>query len=143
MQSVSPVFTDNEVQWEHPIAKNQPEYLEVIGLPVSLQIVDKVSKQIRILSKWGTAIRFRLSDEERAAIAAGHDLVVTQLNFNNPITPLNLQILPDRTAPIFGEQVDLPTIEEIRAAQDGEECPKDEKVVSISSVPDASGDSTD
>jgi hypothetical protein len=43
-----------------------------------------------VLSRW------RLTDEERAAIAAGADVVLTLLTFGHPLTPSHLQVaLPD------------------------------------------------
>jgi hypothetical protein len=63
MQSVSPVWTDAEVEIERVIALDQPQYQPIIILPVRYS--DGTS---------GLSVRFRLSDEERAAIAAGEDL---------------------------------------------------------------------
>jgi hypothetical protein len=36
--------------------------------------------------------RFELTEEERAAIVCGADIVMTQLTFRNPFQPVNLQI---------------------------------------------------
>jgi hypothetical protein len=102
MQSVSPVFTDEEVQFEREIAKNQPQYSSVIGLPVTLRIVDQNNPtQFKDVPDWGIAIRFRLSPEERAQVAAGLDLVVTQLTFGKQLSPMNFQFCPAKTKPVF------------------------------------------
>jgi hypothetical protein len=101
MQSVSPVFTKEETQFEYEIAKNQPEYLPVIGLPVTLKIIDPTNGASKEIPNWAIAVRFRLSEEERAQIAAGLDLVVTQLTFGKPLAPMNLQLCPAATKPIF------------------------------------------
>lgn len=102
MQSVSPVFTLEEVQHEREIAKNQPEYLTVIGLPVTLRLINKDDPtKTKDVPDWAIAIRFRLNDEERAAVAAGLDLVVTQLTFGKPLAPMNLQFCHSATKPVF------------------------------------------
>lgn len=101
MKSVSPVFTLEEVQFEREIAKNQPEYSTVIGLPVTLEIIDEKTGESKRVPDWAVAIRFRLSDEERAAVAAGLDLVVTQLVFGQQLHPMNLQFCHSATKPVF------------------------------------------
>jgi hypothetical protein len=101
MQSVSPVFTDGEVQFEREIAKNQPEYTAVIGLPVTLEIIDPKSGESKRVPDWAISVRFRLSPEERAQVAAGLDLVVTQLTFGKPLAPMNFQFCPAKTKPVF------------------------------------------
>jgi hypothetical protein len=48
--------------------------------------------------------RWRLTDEERTAIAAGADIVFTQLTFGMPFQPIHLQVtMPDET-PVLIEQ---------------------------------------
>lgn len=79
MQSISPVFTENEVELERVIALDQPEYLPIIILPI--QYSD---------GNIGAAVRFKLSDEERRAITEGADLVVTELTFGRAFTPINI-----------------------------------------------------
>jgi hypothetical protein len=85
MNSVSPVWTEKEVEAEHVIALDQPQYEPIILLPF------KYSD--------GTiagSVRFRLSDEERKTIADGGDLIVTELTFGGPFTPLHLAVrMPD------------------------------------------------
>lgn len=108
MQSVSPVFTDEEVQFEREIAKNQPEYLTVIGLPVTLQILDREDpNKTQLVENWAISIRLRLTPEERAKVAAGLDLVVTQLTFGKDLAPMNFQFCPAKTKPVF-EMIDTP-----------------------------------
>lgn len=102
MQSVSPVFTEAEVQFEYEIAKNQPEYVPVIGLPVTLQVLDRNDPEVkREVKNWAVAIRFRLSPEERAQVAAGLDLVVTQLVFGKALHPMNFQLCQPGTKPVI------------------------------------------
>lgn len=77
MDSVSPVWSEKEVETERVIALEQPEYLPIVGLPV--RFADNTP---------GMSVRFRLTDEERAMIAKGADLVITELTFGGPFTPL-------------------------------------------------------
>lgn len=85
MQSVSPVWTEDEVELERVIALDQPQYIPIIVLPVRYS--DGIS---------GMVVRFRLSDEDRKAIADGADLMVSELTFGNPFTPISIQCLhPD------------------------------------------------
>jgi hypothetical protein len=88
MQSVSPVWTDAEVEIERVIALDQPQYQPIIILPVRYS--DGTS---------GLSVRFRLSDEERAAIAAGEDLVITELTFGGSFTPLNVMVCKPNESP--------------------------------------------
>lgn len=101
MRSVSPVFTEAEVQFEYEIAKNQPEYNSVIGLPVTLQLISKEDGSAKEIPNWAISIRFRLSDEERAQIAAGEDLVVSQLTFGKQLAPMNFQFCKPGEKPSF------------------------------------------
>jgi hypothetical protein len=91
MQSVSPVWTEKEVEIERVIALDQPEYAPIIVLPVRFQ--DGVS---------GLSVRFRLTDEERKALADGDDLIITEMSFGGPFTTLSMQICKPDTNP-FGE----------------------------------------
>lgn len=142
MQSVSPVFTEEEVQFEREIAKNNPEYLAVIGLPVTLQIVDRDDPtKTKSVPDWAIAIRFRLSDEERAAVAAGLDLVVTQLTFGKKLAPMNLQLCLPATKPLFEMRDEPPmsAVEEIERGGDGfgEGNDPSGKVLQMPSLPSA------
>jgi hypothetical protein len=91
MQSVSPVWTEKEVEIERVIALDQPEYAPIIVLPVRFQ--DGVS---------GLSVRFRLTDEERKALADGDDLIITEMSFGGPFTPLSMQICKPETNPFGG-----------------------------------------
>jgi hypothetical protein len=128
MQSVSPVFTKEETQFEYEIAKNQPEYLPVIGLPVTLKIIDPTNGASKEIPNWAIAVRFRLSEEERAQIAAGLDLVVTQLTFGKPLAPMNFQLCPAATKPIFEMRDEEPS------AADLDEIARDEKVMDLREI---------
>lgn len=108
MRSISPVYTKDEVQFEHEIAKDQPAYIPVIGLPVTLQIIDPRTFEKRELTNWAIAVRFEFSDEERAAVAAGQDLVVTQLVFGKPLSPMNIQICKSGEKPLFEMAMEEP-----------------------------------
>lgn len=79
MNSVSPVWTEKEVESERVIALDQTQRDPIILLPF------KYSD--------GTiagSVRFRLSDDERKAVAEGADIIVTELTFGGPFTPLSL-----------------------------------------------------
>jgi len=65
------------------LGKDQPEYLPLPA--VYLQ-----TPELPMLTRW------RLSEAERAQIAAGADIVLTQLTFNRGFAPVHLQIsMPD------------------------------------------------
>lgn len=81
MESISPVYTEAEVGIERVIALDHPEYKPIIVLPI--QYDDGTS---------GMTVRFQLSDEERKAIADGGDLLVTELTFGAPFTPISIQV---------------------------------------------------
>jgi hypothetical protein len=50
-----------------------------------------------VLSRW------RLTDEEREQIAAGADIVMTQLTFDDPFRPTHLQVtMPDEYPVLLG-----------------------------------------
>ena len=91
MQSVSPVWTEKEVEIERVIALDQPEYAPIIVLPVRFS--DGFS---------GLSVRFRLTDEERKALADGDDLIITEMSFGGPFTPLSMQICRPDTNPFEG-----------------------------------------
>lgn len=82
MDSVSPVWTDEEVHSECVVSLDQPQYFPIVILPV-----------VYAGGIVGMSVRFRLSDEERKAIADGGDLVVTELTFvENRFTPVNVKV---------------------------------------------------
>jgi len=102
MKSVSPVFTQEEVVFETEIAKDQNQYVGVIGLPVTLHVIDPKNPDVKkIVPNWAIAVRFRLSDEERAQVAASLDLVVTQLTFGKQLAPMNFQLCEAGKKPVF------------------------------------------
>jgi hypothetical protein len=88
MDSVSPVWTEAEVEMERVIALDQPDYAPIVALPVRYS--DGLS---------GMSVRFRMSDDERKAIADGADLVITELTFGGPFTPIALQLCKPNTGP--------------------------------------------
>ena len=81
MESISPVWTEDEVPIERVIALDQPEYLPIVVLPIRYS--DGVS---------GMVVRFRPSEEERKAIAGGGDIVITELTYGLPFTPINVSV---------------------------------------------------
>jgi hypothetical protein len=114
MNSVSPVFTDAEVEHERVIALDQPEYVPIVVLPIALQVLNDGDKDVitkdgqtvppgalYAVEDWGKCLRFRFTEEERAQIAAGCDLIVTELVFGRPFTPINLQLRQPNERPEF------------------------------------------
>jgi len=79
MDAVSPVMPGSE-SIEIVLGKDQPEYL-----PLPCVYLDATSRPM--------VTRWRFSEEERAAIAAGADLVFTQLTFGFPFQPIHLQVV--------------------------------------------------
>ena len=86
MQSVSPVFSEKEVELEKVIALDQPEYVPLIGLPV-----------IYPDGLRGVAVRFRLTEEEKKLVADGGDSLITELTFGGKFTPISIWISDERT----------------------------------------------
>jgi hypothetical protein len=101
MQSVSPVFSKNEVEWERVIAREQKEYIPLIGLPMDIEATDKATGEIKMIRYAAVAVRWRLSDDERAKIMGGADIVVTEMVFGQPFTPLNFQFCQPDERPEF------------------------------------------
>ena len=90
MNSVSPVLTESEVEAEQVIALDQPQYYPIISLRVTFNDKDGDEKSV------ATMTRFRFSDKERDAIAAGADLILSQPH-HGPLMPIGLQLaMPDR-----------------------------------------------
>lgn len=73
------------------LGKDQPEYV-----PLPAVYLDTPS--CPMITRW------RLSDEERAQIACGADIVLQQLTFLRPFSPVNLQVVFPEDAPIFVEE---------------------------------------
>ena len=67
MDSVSPVWTENEVESEQVIALGSEEFYPIIVARVRFSDGSP-----------GSVTRFRLTDKEREAIAAGADLLLSQ-----------------------------------------------------------------
>jgi hypothetical protein len=88
MDSVSPVWTEEQVGIERVIALDQSQYLPIVVLPVRYS--DGTS---------GLSVRFRLSDEERKAVAEGADVVVTELTFGADFTPIDIRFCVAGKAP--------------------------------------------
>lgn len=64
----------------------------------SLPVVYLNNPCVPMLTRW------RFSDAERAQIAAGADLVLTQLTFGEPFRPVHLQVsMPDEHPILLGE----------------------------------------
>ena len=77
MTAISPVLTDEFVPLEVVYAKDQPEYNP---LPVIR------NRQGVVLSGW------KLTDQEREAIAAGADILLSVWTFHQPLQPLLMEI---------------------------------------------------
>jgi len=95
MQSVSPVWSDEEIPIERVIALDQPEYEPIIVLPIRYS--DGLS---------GLAVRFRLTDEERKHVAEGADILITELTFGMPFTPIHVCTSSPNTNP-YEENTDM------------------------------------
>jgi hypothetical protein len=90
MNSVSPVLTDHETGAERVIALDQKQYYPVISLQVTFNDKDGEQKDV------ATYTRFRFSDKDREAIAAGADLLLSQPH-HGPLMPIGLQLArPDQ-----------------------------------------------
>ena len=102
MQSVSPVFTEEEVQFERVIALDQPQYQPVVALHMNMNVrVHPETGETELLENFMMAIRMRLTDDERKAIADGADLIVTELNWGKPFTPINIQVCQPGERPLL------------------------------------------
>ena len=89
MVSVSPVLTANEVEYEQVVALDQqPEYYPIIVARVRCTDGSPASYT-----------RFRFSDEERAAIANGADLLLSQPHHRS-MMPIGLQLAMKDSYPI-------------------------------------------
>jgi hypothetical protein len=84
------VLTEYEVEAEQVIALDQPQYYPIISLRVTFNDKDGDEKSV------ATMTRFRFSDKDRDAIAAGADLILSQPH-HGPLMPIGLQLaMPDR-----------------------------------------------
>ena len=90
MRPVSPVVPGSGLT-EVILAENQPQYLP-------LPVVRLPGKSCPMVSRW------RPTHEERMEIAAGADIVLTQLTFGNLFHPVFLQTaMPDETPELASE----------------------------------------
>lgn len=80
MNSVSPVLTEHEIDAEQVIALDQPEFLPIVI--ARIHYGDGTP---------GSLTRFRFTEQERAAIAAGADLILSQPH-HGPMMPIGLQL---------------------------------------------------
>lgn len=89
MEAVSPVMPGSE-GIEIVLGKNQRQYIPLPAVYLSTPTVP-------MLTRW------RFSDEERAQIAAGADIVLTQLTFGTPFSPVHLQVsMPNEHPELVG-----------------------------------------
>lgn len=91
MESVSPVFTEHEVEAERVVALDQPQYVPIIVLRV--QYGD---------GSLGTVTRYRLSDKERQLVAGGADILISQPH-HGPLMPIGLQLAMRDSYPVAEE----------------------------------------
>lgn len=92
MMPVSPVMPGSG-PIEHILAKDQPEYE-----PLPMVYLDRDDRPV--ISRW------RFTDEERALISQGADIVLTQLTFQQLFQPVHLQVTMPDANPILIEEVD-------------------------------------
>ncbi len=90
MRAVSPVMIGSG-PIEIVLAKEQKEYT-----PLPVVYLDTRARPM--ISRW------RLDDDERAAIAAGADIVLQQLTFQMPVQPVNLQVVMPNDDPVLVEE---------------------------------------
>jgi hypothetical protein len=91
MEAVSPVLPGSE-PIEIVIGKDQPQYEK-------LPVVYLNGDHRPMISRW------RLNLFERAAIAAGADIVLTQLTWCNKFQPVHLQVCAADEMPVLLEEV--------------------------------------
>lgn len=89
MNSVSPVWTNKEVELERVIALDQQQYSPIIVLPMMYED-----------GTMGIAVRFSFTEQERNLIAKGADLVITELTFGGSFTPLHIQLVKPEEKPL-------------------------------------------
>lgn len=90
MKPVSPVMVGSE-PIEIVLGELQPEYD-----PLPAVYLDTPSRPM--ITRW------RLTDEERDAIAAGADVVLQQMTFRKPFQPVNLQVVARDESPMLMEE---------------------------------------
>lgn len=62
---------------------------------------ETVQRMEAIQGRHPVAMRRRLSDADRARIAAGADIMVTTELWGNPLQPIKLQVVDPTEAPVF------------------------------------------
>ena len=90
MEPVSPVMPGSE-PIEVVLGKDQPQYI-----PLPAVYLDTNARPM--ITRW------RLTEEERDAIANGADSVMQQLTFRNPYQPVNLQVVFPEENPVFVQE---------------------------------------
>jgi hypothetical protein len=90
MEPVSPVMPGSE-PIEVVLGKDQPQYI-----PLPAVYLDTNARPM--ITRW------RLTEEERDAIANGADIVMQQLTFRNPYQPVNLQVVFPEENPVFVQE---------------------------------------
>jgi hypothetical protein len=90
MQPVSPVMPGSEAI-ETVFGKDQPEYTPLPSVYLNLP-------SRPVYNRW------RPTDEERAALVAGADVVLCQLTFNKPYHPTHMQVCHPDQMPNLEEQ---------------------------------------
>jgi hypothetical protein len=88
MQSVSPVWTEEEVDVERVVALDQPEYYPIIVLPISYPDGTRA-----------LAVRFRLTEDEKKAIVDGADIIFTELTFGGRFAPVAVHLCKPNERP--------------------------------------------
>jgi hypothetical protein len=91
MTPVSPVMPGSE-PIEVVIGKDHPEYLPLPAIYLDITCRPMIT-------------RWRLSDEEREAVADGADVVLQQLTFGHAFQPVNLQVVGRDDSPLLIEGV--------------------------------------
>ena len=97
MEPVSPVMPGSE-SIEVIYGESQPEYIPVPGVYLDTPAAP-------VLTRW------RFSDEERAQIVAGADLVLTVLRFRRkdgtprPLSPVHLQVSFSDEMPVLVDEL--------------------------------------
>ena len=79
MRPISPVIPEYQ-QHEVVFAKDQPEYM-----PLPALVLEGEDKPV--VSRW------QLNDEERKQIAAGADILLTQMIFSDLYHPVRLEVV--------------------------------------------------
>lgn len=89
MNAVSPVMPGSE-PIEVVLGKDQPEYIPLPAVYLNVRSVPMIT-------------RWRFTKDEREAIASGADIVLTQLTFGLPFSPVHLQVSMPDEMPILVE----------------------------------------